>query len=72
MFPEDLGCESSLILQDTSGQVYSFGSIAGYSFLCLNPDINTKLQDHFGTYYYFELVILSGNGGRQQRKLSRL
>lgn len=40
-------CESSLIFQDTSGQVYNFGSSAGYSFLCLNPDINIKFRDHF-------------------------
>ena len=58
MFLEDLGCESSLIFQDTSGQVYNFGSSAGFSFLCLNPDINIKFRDHFGIYYYFELVIL--------------
>lgn len=48
MFLEDFGCESSLIFQDTSGQVYNFGSSAGFSFLCLNPDINIKFQDHFG------------------------
>ena len=42
MFLEDLGCESSLIFQDNSGQVYNLGSSAGYSFICLNPDINIK------------------------------
>ena len=49
-FLEDLGCESSLIIKDTSGQVYNFGSSAGYSFLCQNPEMNIKFRDHFGMY----------------------
>ena len=48
MFLEDMGCESSLIFKDTSGQVYNFGSCAGYSFLCLNPEINLKFKHHLG------------------------
>ena len=52
MFLDDLACESSLIFQDTSGQVYNFGSSAGYSFLCLNPDINIKFRDHFSLYSF--------------------
>ncbi|KAK2555714.1 General transcription factor II-I repeat domain-containing protein 1, partial [Acropora cervicornis] len=45
---EDLGCQTSTLYLDISGEVYNLGSKAGTAFHATNQDISIKFREYFG------------------------
>lgn len=45
---EDLGCQTSTLFLDVSGDVYNLGSRAGTAFLATNQEISIKFREYFG------------------------
>lgn len=45
---EDLGCQTSTLYLDISGEMYNLGSRAGTAFLATNQEISIKFREYFG------------------------
>lgn len=60
---EDLGCQTSALFLDISGEVYNLGSRAGTSFLVNNQDISIKFREFFGkkTLFIFDISVMPYN-----------